>query len=292
MPSPGQRLRETVARQAITCFIGVFDCFSARLAGNQFDGLFLSGFGFAASHYGLPDTGFVTWTDMLAFLQRVRAILPDHHVLVDVDDGFGGPEQAAHVAVQAERGGASAIVMEDQKRPRKCGHLDGQQVLDLDEYLAKLRAVLEARCELFVVARTDASDEAERLRRALAFQDAGADAVLMDGMSDLAQVKRIASRLAVPVMFNQMAGGKSPPCTLTQLVDAGVRLVNYSAPCLLPAQAAMQQALLTLRQRDGLLPQKGDEGFVGVRDCDALLRQNMGTVPPRWGEPCAEAQVK
>jgi len=280
MASHGQLLRDALTHQPIIAFVGVYDCFSARLAANHFDALFLSGFGFAASHYGLPDTGFVTWTDILAFLQRLRAILPEPHVLVDIDDGFGGPEQAAHVAAEAERLGASAIVIEDQKRPRQCGHLDGQHVLPLDEHLTKLRAVLQARRDLFVVARTDAHHEPERLRRVLAFQEAGADAVLMDGVSDLDQLSRITRQLAVPVMVSQMGGGKSPPCTLAELVSAGIRLVNYSAPCLLPAQTAMQAALAELKSRDGRLPRPGDPGFVGVRDCDRLLRESPARNAP------------
>jgi 2-methylisocitrate lyase-like PEP mutase family enzyme len=119
--------------------IGVYDVFSATLAARQFGGLFLSGFSFAASHYGLPDHGYIAWTDMLAFAERVRTILPDHHLLVDIDDGYGDPEIVAHVVQRLERAGVSGIVLEDQQRPRRCGHYEGKQILPVPDYLEKLK---------------------------------------------------------------------------------------------------------------------------------------------------------
>ena len=156
--SHGQRLRESVATQEFTPFIGVYDVFSATMAARHFDSLFVSGFGFAASHYGLPDIGFITWTDIVNFVQRLRTVLPTHNLLVDIDDGYCDPEVACHVVSVLESIGASGVVLEDQKRPRKCGHFDGKQIMELDEYIAKLKAVLATRRDLFVIARTDASD--------------------------------------------------------------------------------------------------------------------------------------
>ncbi|HSU68060.1 MAG TPA: isocitrate lyase/PEP mutase family protein, partial [Tepidisphaeraceae bacterium] len=228
----GRLLRESISRRPIQSFIGVYDVFSATLAAKQFDGLFVSGFGLAASYHGLPDVGFVTWSDVVEFVQRLRVVLPEQHIVVDIDDGYGDPEVAAHVVTVLERAGASAVVLEDQRRPRRCGHVGGKQILELDEYLAKLHRVLEARRELVVVARTDATDDAERIRRACAFDDAGADAVLVDGIERLDLLRLIASRIDKPLMFNQIAGGKSPRCSLSELSELGVSLVNYSTPCL------------------------------------------------------------
>ncbi|MDQ3120498.1 MAG: isocitrate lyase/phosphoenolpyruvate mutase family protein, partial [Verrucomicrobiota bacterium] len=95
--TPGQRMRDAVRNGEITPFIGVYDVFSAGMAGRHFDSLFLSGFGFAASYYGLPDVGFITWTDIVSYVQRIRTVLPTHHLLVDIDDGYTDPEVACHV---------------------------------------------------------------------------------------------------------------------------------------------------------------------------------------------------
>ena len=132
--SPGHRLRESMTQSDLIPFIGVYDVFSATLAGRHFDSLFVSGFGFAASHYGLPDIGFITWTDIVDYVQRLRTVLPFHNLLVDIDDGYCDPEVACHVVSVLEAAGASGVVLEDQKRPRRCGHFEGKQIMDLDEY--------------------------------------------------------------------------------------------------------------------------------------------------------------
>ncbi|HEV7731014.1 MAG TPA: isocitrate lyase/PEP mutase family protein [Candidatus Binatia bacterium] len=267
----GRRLRDHIARGQILPFIGIYDVFSAAMAARHYDALFVSGFGFGASHYGLPDVGFIAWSDIVAFVQRVRTVLPSHHLLVDIDDGYCDPEVACHVVSLLEAAGASGVVLEDQKRPRQCGHFDGKQIMELDDYIAKLRRVLATRRDMVVVARTDASDPDEVLRRTQAFADAGADAVLADGVTDLALVSEIRRHVRVPVAFNQIAGGKSPPCTLTQLTTLGVSLVIYSTPCLFAAQAGMDDALGALKAGDGLLP----AGGIGVPDCTRVLGENL-----------------
>jgi len=270
-----QALRREIAGSDITSFIGVYDAFSAALAARQFKGLFLSGFGFAASHYGLPDVGFIAWPDMASLVQRIRAILPNHHLMVDIDDGYGDPEIAAHVAAVMEAAGASGVILEDQQRPRRCGHVDGKEILSLESFLDKLNAVLKARRNnLFVVARTDARDDAERRRRALAFDDAGADAILVDGLEDLGLLRQLSQEVSRPLMFNQMAGGKSPQCTLEELRDFGVSLVNYSTPCLFAAQEAIDGALHELKRSGGALAAPTDGG-VTLAECAAVLQENL-----------------
>jgi len=193
--TPGEALRRVVHARPISCFIGVYDVFSATIAAKFHDGLFVSGYGFSASFYGLPDQGFIAWSDMVAFVQRLRAVLPRHHLMVDVDDGYADLEVACHVARLLESAGASGIVLEDQQRPRRCGHLDGKQIMPLEGFLEKLDRVLAARSSLFVVARTDASDPDEIARRACAFSDAGADAVLVDGLKDLEILRQLRGQI-------------------------------------------------------------------------------------------------
>lgn len=269
--SAGARLRDTLRRRPITPFIGVYDVFSAGVAGRHFDALFVSGFGFAASFYGLPDIGFITWSDIVAFAQRVRTVLPAHHLLVDIDDGYCDPEVACHVVSLLEAAGASGVVLEDQKRPRKCGHFDGKQIMELDDYLEKLRRVLATRRDLFVVARTDSSDAADIERRVLAFAAAGADAVLVDGLQSLDTVRHLSAKVNVPLCFNQIAGGKSPACTLAELEQAGAQIAIYSTPCLFAAQSAVEHAMTRLKAEGGSLAGSP----VGVKDCTRLLQDNL-----------------
>ncbi|MEU9030353.1 isocitrate lyase/PEP mutase family protein [Streptomyces sp. NPDC048383] len=268
-------LRESLAGPGTTPLLGVYDMYSASVAAGHHDALFVSGFGFAASHYGLPDVGFIAWPDMVAFTERLRSAFPRHHLLVDIDDGYGDPEVAAHVVRRLERAGASGVVLEDQQRPRRCGHADGKQILPLPQYLAKLRRVLDARGDLFVVARTDATEEAEMLLRARQLAAAGADMVLVDGVRSTAQLKLIHEAVGdTPLLFNQIEGGRSPRLSLTELAGLGVAAAVYSTPCLFAAHRAMDAALGELMSRDGLLPEPTPDS-IGVARSTELLARNL-----------------
>ncbi|MFJ8490204.1 oxaloacetate decarboxylase [Streptomyces sp. NPDC094038] len=272
----GKKLREQIAGPGTTPLIGVYDMYSASIAAKHYDGMFVSGFGFAASYYGLPDIGFIAWPDMVAFVQRLRGAFPHHHLLVDIDDGYVDPEVACHVVEGLERIGASGVILEDQKRPRRCGHADGKQVLPLEEYLDKLEKVLETRNDLVVVARTDATDEHDILHRAERLAATDADVILVDGVRSEEWIRRIRKVVGdKPLLFNQIAGGKSPRLSLTELDDLGVDVAIYSTPCLFAAHEAMDSALSELRSADGRLPSVDAASGVGVKASTTLLERNI-----------------
>jgi 2-methylisocitrate lyase-like PEP mutase family enzyme len=272
----GNALRNEIASAGTTPLIGVYDMYSASIAAQHFNGFFVSGFGFAASYYGLPDIGFIAWPDMVAFTQRLRMAFPTHHLLVDIDDGYVDPEVACHVVQQLERAGASGVILEDQKRPRRCGHADGKLTLPLEEYLEKLNLVLASRHDLVVVARTDATEEEDILRRAAALAETDADVVLVDGVRSVEWIHRIRKVVGDrPVLFNQIAGGKSPRLSLSELTDLGVDVAIYSTPCLFAAHSAIDSALLELKAADGRLPEAAGAGAVGVADSTKLLEHNI-----------------
>ncbi|WP_326766167.1 isocitrate lyase/PEP mutase family protein [Streptomyces sp. NBC_01591] len=272
----GTVLREEVRSPGTTPLIGIYDMYSASVVARHYDGFFVSGFGFAASHYGLPDIGFIAWPDMVAFVERLRLAFPSHHLLVDIDDGYVDPEVACHVVQRLERIGASGVILEDQKRPRRCGHADGKQVLPLEEYLEKLNLVLESRRDLVVVARTDATEEADILRRAEALAETDADVVLVDGVRSVEWIKRIRKVVGdKPLLFNQIAGGKSPRLSLSELTDLECQVAIYSTPCLFAAHAAIDSALTDLKKADGRLPEFVAAEGIGVQRSTELLEKNI-----------------
>ncbi|GHB50896.1 carboxyvinyl-carboxyphosphonate phosphorylmutase [Streptomyces cirratus] len=274
--SYGNALRHQIAQPGTTPLIGVYDMYSASVAAGHYDGIFVSGFGFAASYYGLPDIGFIAWPDMMGFVQRLRGAFPRHHLLVDIDDGYVDAEVACHVVGGLERIGASGVILEDQKRPRRCGHADGKQVLPLAEYLEKLDMVLATRKDLVVVARTDATEEADIIVRAQALAATDADVVLVDGVRSVEWIERIRGVVGdKPLMFNQIAGGKSPRLSLSELDELGVDVAIYSTPCLFAAHRAMDTALSELRLADGRLPGDEDGGAIGVAESTRLLAANI-----------------
>jgi len=268
----GNQLRQRLQGNDFTTFIGVYDVFSASIAAQHYDGIFLSGFSFSASHYGLPDIGFVAWTDMVAFAQRVKSVLPDHHILVDIDDGYADVDVACHVVSLLESAGCSGVILEDQKRPRRCGHFEGKSILPLDEFLHKLKRVLAVRQNMLVVARTDVSDPDEILHRVEAFEHAGADAILVDAIKDAEILETIKNSVSIPIVYNQIAGGKSPSLSIKDMKTAGISIALYSTPCLFAAHTAIDAALQSLKSRDGLLDSENNED---IQSCTSLLKTNL-----------------
>ncbi|OON80067.1 isocitrate lyase/PEP mutase family protein [Streptomyces tsukubensis] len=272
----GNALREDISAPGTTPLIGIYDMYSASVAAQHYDGFFVSGFGFAASHYGLPDIGFIAWPDMVAFVERLRLAFPGRHLLVDIDDGYVDPEVACHVVQRLARSGASGVILEDQKRPRRCGHADGKQVLPFEEYLEKLNMVLECRGDMLVVARTDAVEEDDILYRAAALAKTDADVVLVDGVRSVEWIRRIRDVIGdKPLLFNQIAGGKSPRLSLPELGELGVDVAIYSTPCLFAAHEAIDTALRGLKAADGRLPEAGEGRGIGVPESTRLLELNM-----------------
>jgi 2-methylisocitrate lyase-like PEP mutase family enzyme len=248
-----QRLKDPEKTKATLPFVGVFDVFSASLAAKKWEAVFCSGYCFSASYYGLPDAGFITWSDMADWVARLRLLLPDTHIAVDIDDGYGHDKLVEMVIRRMELSGASAVILEDQRRPKKCGHLPGKEVVPIDEYVKKLKAALRARESLFIVARTDASTLEEGIRRVTTYAKLGVDCVMVEGITDLAHIGVI--RAAVPagvhVLVNMVEGGRTPTVTMHELAKLGAQLALFSMPMLFAAHAAMEYALNRLIETDG-----------------------------------------
>jgi 2-methylisocitrate lyase-like PEP mutase family enzyme len=220
---------------------------------------------------------------MVGFVQRLRLAFPQQHLLVDIDDGYVDPEVACHVVEHLERTGASGVILEDQKRPRRCGHVTGKQILPIEEYLEKLNLVLQTRSELVVVARTDATEESEILRRADMLAATDADVLLIDGVRSVEWIRKVRGVVgSKPLLFNQIAGGLSPRLSLTELQELGVNVAIYSTSCLFAAHTAIANALTELRANDGRLGEVTTDD-VGVAASIALLERNLSRHHPRPG---------
>lgn len=271
--------RARIKDQGLLPAIGVYDVFSASLAARKFETIFLSGYGFCASTYGLPDEGFIAWPDMVAYCERVRAVIPGHHIIVDIDDGYGDPLIAANVVQRLERVGASAIIMEDQVRPKKCGHLPGKEILPVETYLVRLRRILSVRKHLYVVARTDSEGE-DALDRIKRYAEEGADAVMIDGLRDLSILKRV--REIVPsttnLVVNLITGGKTAPVSLSTLKEAGVNVTLFSTPCLFAAHFAIEKVLDDIVQNDGVLSVHMRENSKQLAENNNTLKQNLNAL--------------
>jgi methylisocitrate lyase len=249
-------LRAGLASGALLRFPGAFNPLSARLIQEKgFEGVYVSGAVLSAD-LGLPDVGLTTATEV-ATRSRQIARMTDLPALVDVDTGFGEPMNVARTVQELEDAGVAGLHVEDQVNPKRCGHLDGKQVVDTATAVGRIRAAVDARRDpdLLVMARTDVRgieglDAA--LDRIRALVDAGADAVFPEAMSSLAEFEAVASAVDVPVLANMTEFGKSELFTTDELAAAGVRIVIYPVSLLRAAMGAAERALDTLAAHGSL----------------------------------------
>lgn len=246
-----------LARDGRLLLPGVWDALSARLAVRAgFRAVFVSGYALSATRLAAGDLGLVTQTEVLDAAARICAAV-DVPVVVDVDTGYGDERNVERTVRELLRLGAAGCFLEDQVWPKRCGHLDGKQVVALDEYLPKLRRALATRegAAFHVTARTDARAAAgldEALRRAAAFASAGADAVFVEAPESADEMVRVRATVpaAVPLVANMVEGGRTPLRTSEELAAAGYAIVVAPLTGLLAAARAMERAYAALA-RDG-----------------------------------------
>ncbi|MBD8061771.1 methylisocitrate lyase [Oceanitalea stevensii] len=254
-------LRRRLAGEDLLQLPGAFNPLSARLIEERgFDGVYISGAVLSAD-LGLPDIGLTTLSEVAARSGQIARVteLP---ALVDADTGFGEPMNVARTVQVLEDAGVAGLHIEDQVNPKRCGHLDGKQVVDEGTALRRIRAAVDARRDpgLLVVARTDvrAVDGLDAaVDRARALVDSGADAVFPEAMASLEEFEAVASAVDVPVLANMTEFGKSELFTTTQLAAAGVRMVIYPVSLLRLAMGAAERGLDTLRREGSLREEVG-----------------------------------
>jgi 2-methylisocitrate lyase-like PEP mutase family enzyme len=230
----------------------VYDALGARLVEEAgFDAVYMTGFGTAASRLGRPDVGLLTMTEMVDNAKGIAGAvqLP---VIADADTGYGNAINVVRTVQEYERAGVAALHLEDQVAPKRCGHLDGKQVVPLDEMRSKIRAAVAARTGgLVLIARTDAASVEGidgAIERARHYRDAGADVLFVEAATSEADIERVASELGeVPLLFNWVEGGKTPPIPYDRLRELGFAIVIFPLTTLLTAMTAVRRALRQIK---------------------------------------------
>jgi 2-methylisocitrate lyase-like PEP mutase family enzyme len=245
----GASFRNMLAAPGLITLPGCYDVWSAILLERAgFPAVFVSGYGVAASLVGSPDIGLTTLSETIAVARRVVASV-DVPVVLDIDNGYGDEDGVVRSVREAEAAGVAAVQLEDQILPKRCGHANGKQVCSFDTALRKLDYALEARNgDLCIIARTDATNLDEAIRRAQAFHAAGADATIVDGLRSEADLLRVAREVPGPKQLNLILGGKTPILSNAEAERAGFKIVLYSTPALYVATRAMLDALGRLRE--------------------------------------------
>lgn len=243
------RLRELLDGGDMIVAPGAFDPLAARLVEEAgFPAVYMTGFGTSAALLGRPDVGLLTMTEMAGNAGRIAACV-DIPVIADADTGYGNPLNVIRTVGAYEAAGVAGIHIEDQVAPKKCGHMEGKQVIGAQEMAQKVRAAVEARTnrDFVIIARTDARaveglDSA--LARASLYRAAGADALFIEAVVNEAEAAEAARAFPdVPLLFNWAEGGKTPPISLARLRELGYRIVIFPISTLLAATAAMRGIL-------------------------------------------------
>ena len=255
-------LRERLAAGELLRFPGAFNPLSARLIEQKgFEGVYISGAVLSAD-LGLPDIGLTTLTEVAGRGQQI-ARMTELPAIIDADTGFGEPMNVARTIQTLEDAGIAGTHIEDQVNPKRCGHLDGKQVVDENTALKRIRAAVDARRDpnFLIMARTDIRaieglDAA--IDRAKALVDAGADAIFPEAMRDLAEFAAVCAAVDVPVLANMTEFGKSDLFSADQLRDAGVQIVIWPVSLLRIAMGAASRALDTLNDEGHLTARLGE----------------------------------
>jgi 2-methylisocitrate lyase-like PEP mutase family enzyme len=283
--SPRQIFKQLLKRDKLLVAPGCFDGLSARLVeAAGFEALYLSG-GAVARSMGLPDIGLVTMSEVIERAAQVVAAVKIP-VIADADTGYGNAINLVRTVREYERVGVAAIHIEDQITPKRCGHLDGKEVISLAEMEKKLEAALASRSdpEFCIIARTDVRgvhglDDA--IKRGRAFARLGVDVVFIEAPQSEAELEEIPRALPdIPLLVNVFKGGKTPMLPVERLQRMGYRIAIYPSETQRAALHAMTQAL-NLLNREGtteamdqaLTTFKERDQIVGLDDWQQLERQ-------------------
>ncbi len=252
--SPADRLRSLLARGTILIMPGCHDAMSARLIeGAGFEIGFMSGFAVSADRLGMPDTGLISYAELVDQGQNIcRAVsIP---LIGDGDTGFGSAQNIKRTVQGYARAGFAAIMLEDQVAPKRCGHTEGKSVVGRDEALTRIRAAVDARDagdDILIMARTDARaihglDEA--IARCQAFRALGADITFLEAPVSEDEMRRYCVEVDGPKMANLIEGGKTPLLPPSRLEQIGYAIAVYPLTLLNVSIAAMRSALVSLKR--------------------------------------------
>jgi methylisocitrate lyase len=247
------QIRELIAKGTVM-LPGVPNAATARQVERAgFDAVYISGAGMANATAGVPDIGLLTLTEVVQLAGYVAnaVAIP---AIVDADTGFGGAENVARTVRELERAGLAGCHIEDQEFPKRCGHLAGKDLVDVDEMVGKIRAALEARRDpdFLIVARADGrsvEDFDSTVKRARSYVGAGADAIFPEALQSADEFRDFAKEIKAPLLANMTEFGKSPLLSIQELSDFGYRMVIFPMSAFRVSMKASEEFLRDLKER-------------------------------------------
>ncbi|MGY4303929.1 2-methylisocitrate lyase-like PEP mutase family enzyme [Bradyrhizobium sp. USDA 4369] len=251
MPDPA--LRQALATGDFIAAPGVYDLISALIADRMgFKALYVTGYGTVASSLGLPDAGLATYSEMLDRIARIVAMTKTP-VIADADTGYGGLLNVRHTVRGYETAGVTAIQLEDQEFPKKCGHTPHRRVISAADMVRKIKVASDARssADFLIIARTDARSGKgldEAISRGRAYADAGADIVFVESPESEAEMAEIGRMIEKPLLANMVNGGRTPMLPADRLKQLGFAVAIFPAVGFLATAEALTRAYDDLRR--------------------------------------------
>ena len=251
MPDPA--LRQALATGDFIAAPGVYDLISALIADRMgFKALYVTGYGTVASSLGLPDAGLATYSEMLDRIARIVAMTKTP-VIADADTGYGGLLNVRHTVRGYEKAGVTAIQLEDQEFPKKCGHTPHRRVIPTADMVRKIKVASDARssADFLIIARTDARSGKgldEAISRGRAYADAGADIVFVESPESEAEMAEIGRMIDKPLLANMVNGGRTPMLSADRLKQLGFAVAIFPAVGFLATAEALTRAYDDLRR--------------------------------------------
>jgi 2-methylisocitrate lyase-like PEP mutase family enzyme len=275
-----------VKKAGILIVPGVYDALTARIAEKTgFEAIVMGGLSVSAVRLGKPDLGYVTMSEMASQV-KIIADATNIPLIADGDTGYGSPLNVMRTVQEYERAGASGIILEDQQWPKKCGHMDGKQVISMKEHVKKIEAASEARSNknFVIIGRTDALrthglDEA--IRRGKAYREAGADVIFVEAPQSVEQLATIRDAIKqTPLIANMVEGGKTPPLSTEELKRMGYGIVFFGCTSIFIITKALMEAMKYLYRNgnsngllDRMLPLPQFNEFLGIQDFSSLEKR-------------------
>ncbi len=248
-----ESLDTLLARRDILIVPGAYDALSARIAVQAgAEAVYMSGFGVAGSAFGVPDIGLLGPDEMAGRVRAIAGAIAPVPLIADGDNGYGGPANVARLVCAYEQAGAQCIQLEDRVMPKRCGHMDGKEVVSVADAAAKIRAAVATRTSsaFKIMARTDARSAHgldEALARGEAFLRAGADILFIEAPQSEAELRKIAARFGgACLVANMVDGGKTPTFPPAVLQEMGFRIALYPIAALLAVAKTLQNAYAKL----------------------------------------------
>ena len=248
-------LRKLIEQEEMLVAPGAHDALSAKVAEDVgFKAVYMTGFGTCVSNFALPDIGLLTMTEMVQNAARLNNAV-DIPLIADADTGYGNHLNVMRTVEEYERAGIAAIQIEDQVSPKRCGHMDGQKVIPVEEMAAKIRAAVLVRKDkdMLIIARTDAISAVgfeEAIRRGNIYRDAGADIVFVEAPRTMEQLENIPKLVKAPVLVN--VAPKTPTLSVSQYGELGYALAIYPAISITTAYRTIREEMMELK-KEGII---------------------------------------